>query len=147
METLYGESLEIQMDDGYDANNGIAVYSAGDGNGETITGGSGNQGSFPTSARIYWTITRIPSGDGQYSYEGGITGKSWFFNDPNSPFYPEDYNTEAEIWAIASAYNGNLDIIFAEWNSDKTQAGEIKRSSFMATISINAYGCSSTTVG
>lgn len=147
METLYGESPEIQMDDGYGRSGGIALYSAGDGDGETITGGSGNQGSFPTSARIYWTITRIPTGDDQYSYEGGITGVSWFFDDSNSPFYPEEYDTEAEIWAIASANNGNLDIIFEEWNSDKTQAGEIKRSTFMTTIATYAYGCSSTTVG
>lgn len=146
METINGMSPDLMLDsEGYNNSGGISLFSVNE-NGDTITGGSGNDGSHLTSARIYWTITRIDNGSGGYTYEGGITGVSWFFDDPNSPFYPEPYNSKEEIWNIASAYN-NLNIVFQEWNSDKSQAGEIKRSDFMSTIARNAYGCSTTSAG
>ena len=42
MDTIYGESPELQTNDSY-ASRGIALYSIGEGD-QTITGGSGNQG-------------------------------------------------------------------------------------------------------
>lgn len=148
METLYGESPEIQMDDGYDANNGIAVYSAGDGDDETITGGSGDSGSYPTSSRIFWTITRVedPSQPGSYSYSGGISGVSWFKDEQTSPFNDTRYDEPNEIWAIASA-SGNLNVIFDEWNADSSNEGERKRAYFMYYLSLNAPDCSRTLGG
>ena len=146
METINGMSPDLMLDsEGYNNSGGISLFSVNE-NGDTITGGSGNDGSHLTSARIYWTITRVDNGSEGYRYEGGITGVSWFFKNPNSPFYPADYDSEEEIWNIASRY-GNLNIVFQEWNSDKSQAGEIKRSEFMTTIATHAYGCSTTSAG
>ena len=147
METLYGESPEIQMDDGYGRSGGIALYSAGDGDGETITGGSGNEGSNPSSSRIYWTITRIPdaSQPGGYRYEGGITGNGWFFNVEESPFAVAPYkDNPAVIWNVA-ATNNSLNIIFDAWNADQSPAGTQKRAYFLYHISVYVRGCSSNT--
>lgn len=146
METINGMSPDLMLDsEGYNNSGGISLFSVNE-NGDTITGGSGNDGSHLTSARIYWTITRIDNGSGGHTYEGGITGENWFFDDTDSPFHPEPYNSEEKIWNIASR-DGNLNIVFQEWNSDKTQAGEIKRSKFMTTIATYAYGCSTTSAG
>lgn len=125
METIYGESQEIQIEDGYSENGGIALFSTGD---DTITGGSGNDGSYPTSTRIRWTVTRTPDGseDG-YSYVGGITeSNSWYTGDSNSPFYGVD---EEEIGRRAFA-DGNLNYYFDLWNADSSQIGQVKRAEF-----------------
>ena len=117
MNTIYGESPEIQVDDTY-ANGGIALYSAGDGD-QTITGGSDNQGSTETSSRFYWTITR--SGvDPDYTYSGGITGSDTFgfgFNESSSPFYNSSYEA---VWAMASTA-GSLDGFFQPWNATTSE--------------------------
>lgn len=148
METLYGESPEIQMDDGYGRSGGIALYSAGDEGGDTITGGSGDSGSYPTSSRIFWTITRVgdPSQTGGYSYSGGISGVSWFEKEPTSPFNDTRYDEPNEIWAIAST-SENLNVIFDEWNADSSDEGERKRAYFMYYLSVHAPGCSRTVGG
>lgn len=146
MERIYGESSEIL----YSESGGIALYAAGDD--ETIIGGSGNQGTQETWSRIYWVITRVDNGDGIYTYPigpdmGGITGVSWFFDDPNSPFYPDEYNTPGEIWNIATNNGNSLDVIFAAWNSDTSQTGVIKRSDFMSKLAREAYGCTAISGG
>lgn len=71
METIYGESAEIQVNDGYSNGGGIALYSADDSG--TISGGSNDEGSVQTSARIYWTITRTEGPEG-FQYTGGDYG-------------------------------------------------------------------------
>lgn len=149
MNTIQGESPEIQIDDSYSRNGGISLFSVeNDEGGETITGGSGGSGSYPTSSRIYWTITRVsdPSQPGGYSYSGGITGVSWFTEVSQSPFANSKYDEPSEIWYIADTY-GNINMIFDEWNSDVSHEGETKRSYFMYFLSVNARGCSSTTTG
>lgn len=147
METINGVSPDFLIEnDSYSNNGGISLFSADDK--ETIFGGSKDDGSNVSSSRIYWTITRVPDSsqpDG-YAYSGGITGVSWYTEIEQSPFYNEKYDEPSEIWAIASA-NGNLSIIFDEWNSDISHEGEIKRSYFMFYLSVNARGCSSTTTG
>ena len=127
METLYGESPEIQTNDTYSNSGGIALFSAGDGD-ETLTGGSGNDGSTTTSARYFWSITR--SGEApDYTYSGGITGSDAFgfgFSMDSSPFYNSDYPT---VWAAASS--GSLDSFFQPWN--KT-AGEYTKWEFQGEV-------------
>ena len=143
METIYGESAEIQVNDGYSNGGGIALYSADDSG--TISGGSNDEGSVQTSARIYWTITRTEGPEG-FQYTGGITGVSWFTEIPQSPFAVSPYNDPATIWDIASRDN-NLNEVFNAWNADQTDAGTAKRSYFMYYLSVNAQGCSSNQVG
>lgn len=140
METLYGESPEIQIDDGYGTNGGIALYSAGDGSSETITGGSGNDGSSTTSSRYYWSITRTGI-EPTYTYSGGITGESFFFGENSSPFVNMDYQT---IWNIVSAPPGNLDGIFDAWN----ERGEKVKHEFLGIVLYNCpEGCYSSYTG
>ncbi|MDM8236731.1 hypothetical protein [[Ruminococcus] torques] len=114
METIYGESPEIQANDTYSSGGGISLFSAGDGD-ETLTGGSGNDGSTETSARYYWSITR--SGvEPDYTYSGGITGSDPFgfgFNESSSPFYQSSYK---DVWEVASTGAGTLDAFFQPWN-------------------------------
>ena len=127
METLYGESPEIQIDDGYGTNGGIALYSAGDGDGETITGGSGGgEGSYPTSSRYYWSITRIGT-EGAYTYTGGMSGNSFYTDRPFSPFYNVPLS---DIWEEASTPPGNLDKYFAPWNANS----EADKLNFQAVV-------------
>lgn len=149
MNTIYGESPEIQVGDSYSRNGGISLFSAGDDEGgETITGGSGGSGSYPTSSRIYWSITRVPDSaqpDG-YIYSGGITGVSCFTDMPQSPFADPRFDEPSKIWSIAET-NNNLNIIFDEWNSDTSPDGEEKRAYFMYYLSVHARGCSMTTTG
>ena len=113
METIYGESPEKQTNDTYSNSGGIALFSAGDGD-ETITGGSGNEGSTTTSSRYYWSITR--SGEApDYIYSGGITGSDTFgfgFSLDYSPFYGKGYE---EVWNVASTER-TLDVFFRPWN-------------------------------
>ncbi len=146
METISGMSPDLMLDsEGYSNSGGISLFSAGE-SGDTITGGSGNDGSYETSSRIYWTITRISNGDGSYDYIGGITEAGWFFNDPNSPFYPEPYNSAQEIWNIASR-DGNLNMVFQEWNADTTADGNLKRVNFLHKIGQEAPNCYSVIAG
>ena len=143
METIYGESPEIYADDGYAANSGIALFSASSGSNEdgTITGGSDdNDGSQPTSSRIYWTITRETLPDGTVRYTGGITGVGWY-NGKDDTAYNEyspfvGYELE-DIWNIASRDN-NLSAIFREWNN-KFHFGDI--STFIGQIYENNPSC------
>lgn len=145
METIYGESSEIQTNDTYSSGGGISLFSAGD-DGETIVGGSGDQGSNPTSARIYWEMTRTPNGSGGYTYSGGISNVSWYTEVPTSPFAVPPYNDPAKLWEIASG-TGSLNEVFDAWNEDQGDAGTEKRAHFLYFISQNAKGCSSNSVG
>lgn len=135
MDTIYGESPEIQVEDLY-ANGGIALYSAGDGD-ETITGGSGNQGSSATSSRFYWSITRSGVAP-NYTYSGGLTGSESFgfgFNESLSPFYGYSY---ADVWATASSV-GTLDSYFQTWNAT---ASELDKNNFINMVLNNCpEGC------
>lgn len=142
METIYGESAEIQVNDGYSNGGGIALYAADD---STISGGSGDEGSVQTSARIYWTITRTGEA-GNYQYQGGITGISWFTEVDESPFAVPPYDDPATIWEIASRDN-NLNEVFNAWNEDQSNEGTRKRAYFMFYLSTEAIGCSSSQVG
>lgn len=127
METLYGESLEIQTGDSYGSNGGIALFSTGD---ETITGGSDNEGSSVTSSRFYWSITRSGE-EPNYTYSGGITGSDTFnfgFKEPTSPFYGFDYSA---VWQAASTPPGTLDSFFQPWNST---ASELTKHDFIGLV-------------
>lgn len=148
MSTIYGDSPEIPINSSYGRDGGISLYSVGDDESGTITGGSGDSGSYPTSSRIYWTITRVedPSQPDGYSYSGGITGVSWFTNISQSPFADPRYDEPSEIWQIASS-TGTLNEVFNAWNEDTSYDGEEKRSYFMYYLSVNARGCSSSSPG
>lgn len=131
METLYGESPEIQMDDGYDANNGIALFSANsDTGGETITSSSGDQGgSQEIPGKILWSITRYSEGTG-YRYEGGFTGQGWadeYFETRNetNPFTTAGWDA---LWTTASTEH-NLDIYFAQVEYSFSLAGYLEERS------------------
>lgn len=119
MDTLYGESPEIQIESSYTRNGGIAVFSAN--NGDTQTGGSiyNPDGSYFEGYQVLWTITRTDNGDGTYSYTGGVTGQKWFTDEVESPFYQADI---ADIGKEAFEA-GNLNTYFSEWltrtNSDQ----------------------------
>ncbi len=109
MNTIYGESPEIQMNDGYAANGGISLFSTREA-GETIT--SSDQGGEQVfGGRILWEIT--DNGDGTYS--GGITGVDWCREQytEDNPFI--NYTNE-QIWNIAEQ-NRNLNQIFSEFRS------------------------------
>ncbi len=112
METIYGESPDIYMKDDYNSNGGISLFSVGDGEGGTITGGSGdNPGESETSARIKWAIT--VDAEGKY-ISGGITGNNdWMRGTTNSPFAGIDDQTLAN-YAIN---DGNLNEVFIPWNA------------------------------
>ena len=86
MDTLYGESPEIQIESSYTRNGGIAVFSAN--NGDTQTGGSiqNPDGSYFEGYQVLWTITRTNNGDGTYSYTGGVTGLGWFTGEEERSF-------------------------------------------------------------
>lgn len=130
MEQLYGESPEIHIEESYNTNGGIALFSTNDD--DTITGGSGNEGEYPTSTRIRWEVTRTTddSPDG-YSYTGGISGNNgWYTNDPNSPFY--GIKDIEDICEHAFTYR-NLNFYFDAWNEDQSQTGQIKRATFALT--------------
>lgn len=111
MSTIYGESPDIQIDDSYSVNGGIALFSAG-GDDTTITGGSGdNPGEAQTSARIKWSIT--VNENGTY-ISGGITGSNdWMRGTADSPF--TNY-TDQQLADIA-VRNNNLNEVFVEWNA------------------------------
>lgn len=127
METIYGESAEIQVNDGYSNGGGIALYAADD---ETISGGSGTEGSYNSTFRILWTITRV---DGGSSYTGGITGIDWFAGESLSPFYQVE---EADIWDAAQ--DGNLEEYYAPWNNKTSDDEKIQ---FLNYLMNHANGC------
>lgn len=108
MNTIYGESPEIRVEDGYAANGGVSLFSTRSA-GETITS-SDQSGEQIVGGRILWWITDI--GDG--SYAGGITGSGWCREDYpyDNPF--KNY-TDAQIWDEAEQ-SRNLNKIFAEFN-------------------------------
>ena len=142
MNTIYGESPEIQFDDSYNQNGGVALFSANE-DGDTVSGGSGNAGEYPTSTRIRWTVTRTPddSPDG-YSYVGGITGNNgWYTDDLNSPFY----GVEDEDIAEVAFRDGNLNFYFNVWNEDQSTDGQVKRAQFALTAA--SLGCATTIIG
>ena len=135
MATIYGESPEIQIDNSYWENGGIAVMSVGDGEGGTITGGSGdNEGEQETSARIKWSIT--VDADGNY-LAGGITGAtdddSWMRTDSNSPFI---HFTDQELANMAIS-DGNLGKVFIFWNDGDLE----KVFTFMASAWAKTPNC------
>lgn len=114
MGTIYGESIDIPVKDNYDQNGGIALFSIGNGEGGTITGGSGDseEGGYETFARILWSITVDENGD---YVSGGITGSNdWMKENTNSPFLEWDNQSLADE-AIRS---GNLNTVFSQWNSN-----------------------------
>lgn len=113
METLYGESPEIQMDDGYGRSGGIALYSAGDGGRETITS-SDQGGEEVVGGRVLWEITDLGNGN----YSGGITGENWMpeYICPSGAPNPFNQYTSAQIWDIA--FNDrNLNKIFDQFEN------------------------------
>lgn len=137
MNTIYGESPEIQVEDSYNQNGGVALFSANE-DGDTVSGGSGNDGEYPTSTRIRWTVTRTAddSPDG-YSYVGGITGNNgWYTDDPNSPFYGV---VDDEDIAEAAFRDGDLNFYFNAWNEDQSIDGQVKRATFAVTAA--SLGC------
>ena len=130
MEQLYAESPEIHIEESYNTNGGIALFSTNDDN--TLTGGSGNEGEYPTSTRIRWEITRTEDGspDG-YSYTGGISGNNgWYTKDPNSPFYGIE---DTEVICKYAFAHKNLNFYFDAWNADQSQEGQVKRATFALT--------------
>lgn len=132
MSTIYGESPDIQIDDSYSANGGIALFSAG-GDDTTITGGSGdNPGEAQTSARIKWSIT--VDENNQY-VTGGITGSDdWMRDTLYSPFTDYD-NQQLADYAVN---DNNLNTVFLAWNN-QYNVGQVF--TFMASA-YNAYpGC------
>ena len=110
MSTIYGESPEIQMEDGYSSNGGVALYLADNNGAGTITS-SNQDGGQPIGGRILWTIT-YNGGDStsEDSYTGGITAIDWTCNTYDG-YNPFANMTEAEIWNTARTY-GDLDTIF-----------------------------------
>ena len=132
MEQLYGESPDIYIEESYNTSGGIALFSTN--SDDTVTGGSGNEGEYPTSTRIRWEVTRTAddSPDG-YSYTGGISGNNgWYTADLNSPFFGiEDIE---DICEYAFEYR-NLNHYFDAWNADQSQAGQVKRAAFALTAS------------
>ena len=131
MSTIYGVSPDIQVDNSYYSNGGIALFNA-DGD-HTITGGSGeNEGEAQTSARIKWSIT--VDENNQY-VTGGITGSNdWMRDTEYSPF--TDY-TDQDLAGYALR-DDNLNEVFLAWNS-KYNPGQVF--TFMASA-YNAHpGC------
>lgn len=126
METIYGESAEIQVNDGYSNGGGIALYAADD---STISGGSGTEGSYNSSFRILWTITRVD----ENTYTGGISGKDWFTDEPLSPFYQAQVD---DIWFAAQ--DGNLEEYYGLWNSNTSADDKIR---FLDHLMNYANGC------
>lgn len=127
MEQLYGESPEIHIEESYNTNGGIALFSTN--SDDTVTGGSGNEGEYPTSTRIRWEVTRTADGspDG-YLYTGGISGNNgWYTEDPNSPFYGI---VDIEDICEYAFEHKNLNYYFDAWNADQSQAGQVKRAEF-----------------
>lgn len=116
METVYGESPEIKLEDSYNASNGIATFSANDNN--TQTGGSiyNPDGSYFEGYQILWTVTRVQQSDGSYQYEGGVTAQEWYTEYPDSPFYLKKVQ---DIGDDAFRDN-NLNKYFTEWLSNTT---------------------------
>ncbi len=133
MSTIYGDSPEIPINSSYGRDGGISLYSVGDGEGGTITGGSGDsEGEQQTSARIRWAIT--VDAEGNY-VTGGITGSAdWMRGTENSPF--TGY-TDQELADIA-VRDGNLNAVFLPWNADHN-VGDIFR--FMAAAWDAHPGC------
>lgn len=128
MSTIYGESLPMSLqDDGYANGGGIALYAANDEG--TISGGSGDEGSYNSFFRIYWTITKV--GD---IYTGGISGNDWFSSEPLSPFYEISPD---QIWE--NAQDGVLDEYFAPWNSGTTDDQKIQFLNFLRSYANGCY--------
>lgn len=119
MDTLYGESPEIQIESSYTRNGGIALFSAN--SGDTTTGGSiyNPDGSYFDGYQVLWTITRTPNGDSGYDYSGGVTGQEWFLDKQESPFYGALIDEIGQAAFTA----GNLNKYFSAWltntNSDQ----------------------------
>ncbi len=114
MGTIYGESIDIPVKDNYDQNGGIALFSIGNGEGGTITGGSGDseEGGYETFARILWSIT-VDENGGYVS--GGITGSNdWMRDTANSPFL----EWKDQALADEAIQFGNLNTVFSQWNSN-----------------------------
>lgn len=110
MSTIYGESPEIQPEDGYSSNGGVALYSARNGGG-TITS-SDKGGEQVIGGRILWTIT-YNGGDPESanSYSGGITNQGWCTGyDEDNPFIAAGWQ---RLWEVASR-DGDLDAIFSQ---------------------------------
>ena len=137
---MYGESIDIPVKDNYDQNGGIALFSIGDGEGGTITGGSGDseEGGYETFARILWSIT--VNEHGTYM-SGGITGSTdWMQENTNSPF--RTWNTQD--LADEAIRSGNLNTVFSQWNSS-TALTDIFR--FLSEAAAKHPGCVSGFVG
>lgn len=115
MSTIYGESPEIQPEDGYAANGGVALFSTRSA-GETITS-SDQGGEHVVGGRILWSITDL----GNDEYQGGITGVDWMPDYSGNPF---NNFTNAQIWEIASA-NRNLNVIFNQFSNPFDFAGYV----------------------
>lgn len=113
MSIISGESPEMQMDNSYSNNGGVALFSVGEGEGGTITGGSGDTpGDYETSARIRWSITVDEAG--KY-VEGGITGNNgWMRENADSPFV----NYTDQQLADMAVNTGTLNDVFTAWNAD-----------------------------
>ena len=134
MGTIYGESIYIPVKDNYDQNVGIDLFSIGDGEGGTITGGSGDseEGGYETFARILWSITVDENGN---YVSGGITGSNdWMKDKSNSPFLTWDDQALADE-AIQS---GNLNTVFSQWNSS-TELTDIFQ--FLSDAAAKHSGC------
>ena len=131
MSTIYGVSPDIQVDNSYYSNGGIALFNA-DGD-HTITGGSGeNEGEAQTSARIKWAIT---VDENTLYMTGGITGSNdWMRSTEYSPF--TDYKDQ-DLADIAIRDN-NLNEVFLAWNS-KYNPGQVF--TFMASAYNKNPGC------
>ena len=140
MGTIYGESIDIPVKDNYDQNGGIALFSIGDGEGGTITGGSGDseEGGYETFARILWSITVNENG----SYmSGGITGSGdWMRDKSNSPFL----TWEDQVLANEAIQSGNLNTVFSQWNNS-TKLTDIFQ--FLSDAADKHPGCVSGFVG
>ena len=129
METLYGESPRFEIADEYNQNGGIAIMSTN--TDDKYTGGSiyDEEGHYFEGYQILWSIERQGE-EGSYTYTGGVTGKSWYFDDPNSPFFFFDINGTGEETIFNEAKNsGNLNKYFGEWLTDP----DISRYQFLGT--------------
>lgn len=83
---------------------------------------SGDEGSYFRGIRILWTTEEKP---------GGVTGKGWYTNDSNSPFFGCEEN---EIVNYAEQY-GNLNSYFTNWVNNTSVSHE----SFIHDIDIGCW--------
>lgn len=127
MSVLNGESESFSIENGYENAGGVAMYSVGNG-GETVSGGSSEEGQYNSIFRIYWTITY----DGGDSYTGGITGVSWYLDNALSPFYGVQV---ADIWNAALP-DSNLSEYFGPWNTKTTDGDKVE---FLSVLTDGCY--------